>query len=77
MRNAEQRSIITGEDDAGINILLAETRADERRNRAGAHSARLDSLAAHITSRQLNFAEAAELLRQEAEAMNNQAREIC
>lgn len=77
MRNAEQRLIITGEDDAAINILLAETRADERRNRAAAHSARLDSLAAHITSRQLNFAEAAELLRQEAEAMNNQAREIC
>ncbi|QUG76357.1 DUF2732 family protein [Erwinia sp. E602] len=76
MRNIERRSIKTGADDAGINTLLADTRLDERRCRAVTHSARLDSLAAHIYSRQLGYVEAAELLRQEAENMNNQAQEL-
>jgi len=77
MRNAEQHPIKTGDFAAEINLLLKEIRKDERRNRDVACSARLDSLAAHITSRQLNYVEAAELLRQEAESMNNQARETC
>lgn len=76
MRNIQRRSIKVGTDDAGINSLLVEARLDERRCRAVAHSARLDSLAAHIYSRQLGYVEAAELLRQEAENMNNQAQEL-
>lgn len=44
--------------------------------RAEAMAARLDSLACHITSRQLNHVEAAELLRVTAEAIQNEAQEI-
>jgi hypothetical protein len=39
-------------------------------------AARLDSLAARIVSRQLNHTEAAELLRQEAVKIQNEAQEI-
>ncbi len=39
-------------------------------------AARLDSLACHITSRQLTHVEAAELLRVTAEAIQNEAQEI-
>lgn len=76
MRNIKRQNIKTGVDDAGINILLTETRLDERRNRGAAHAARLDSLAAHIYSRQLDYKEASELLRKEAEVITNQAWEI-
>ncbi|PRD15304.1 DUF2732 family protein [Pantoea coffeiphila] len=76
MRNEQVKEIKIGEDDAGLLALLNETRMDERRNRAKAMAARLDSLAARIQSRQLSFAEAAELLRSEAENINNQAQEL-
>ena len=62
MRNIETLSTKTGPDDAGLNILLTEARLEERRARAEAMAARLDSLACHITSRQLTHVEAAELL---------------
>ncbi|EFB9481618.1 DUF2732 family protein, partial [Escherichia coli] len=66
----------TGPDDAGLNILLTEARLEERRARAEAMATRLDRLSCHITSRQLNHVEAAELLRVTAEAIQNEAQEI-
>ncbi|UQQ18331.1 DUF2732 domain-containing protein [Salmonella sp. WGH-01] len=76
MRNIETLSTKTGPDDAGLNILLTEARLEERRARAEAMVARLDSPACHITSRQLTHVEAAELLRVTAEAIQNEAQEI-
>ncbi|WP_443582021.1 DUF2732 family protein [Salmonella enterica] len=76
MRNIETLTTKTGPDDAGLNILLTEARLEERRARAEAMAARLDSLVCHITSRQLNHVEAAELLRVTAEAIQNEAQEI-
>lgn len=76
MRNTETRKTKTGPDDAGLNCLLTEARKDERRGRAEDMAARLDTLAARITSRQLNYAEAAELLRDEAVKIQNEAQEI-
>ncbi|EFA3659423.1 DUF2732 family protein [Escherichia coli] len=76
MRNIETLTTKTGPDDAGLNILLTEARLEERRARAEAMAARLDSLACHITSSLLNHVEAAELLRVTAEAIQNEAQEI-
>ncbi|WP_068871162.1 MULTISPECIES: DUF2732 family protein [Edwardsiella] len=76
MRNIETRITRTGPDDAGLNLLLAEARKEERRGRADVFAARLDTLAARITSRQLTHAEAAELLREEAIKIQNEAQEI-
>ncbi|HFP9434404.1 TPA: DUF2732 family protein [Raoultella ornithinolytica] len=76
MRNIEIRNIKTGPDDGGINLLLTEARKEERRGRADVFAARLDTLAARITSRQLTHAEAAELLREEAVKIQNEAQEI-
>ena len=76
MRNIETRIIKTGPDDAGLNQMLTDVRMEERRARAAAMAARLDSLACHITSRQLNHVEAAELLRIAAENIQNEAQEI-
>ena len=76
MRNIETRITKTGPDDAGLNQMLTDARMEERRARAAAMAARLDSLACHITSRQLNHVEAAELLRVAAEAIQNEAQEI-
>lgn len=76
MRNIEIRITKTGPDDAGINQMLTDARMEERRARAAAMAARLDSLACHITSRQLNHVEAAELLRIAAENIQNETQEI-
>ena len=76
MRNIETLTNKTGPDDAGLNILLTEARLEERRARAEAMAARLDSLACHITSSHLKHVEAAELLRVAAEAIQNEAQEI-
>ncbi|EKQ7208983.1 MULTISPECIES: DUF2732 family protein [Citrobacter] len=76
MRNIETLITKTGPDDAGINQMLTDARMEERRARAAAMAARLDSLACHITSRQLNHVEAAELLRIAAENIQNEAQEI-
>lgn len=76
MRNIETRITKTGPDDAGLNQMLTDARMEERRARAAAMAARLDSLACYITSRQLNHLEAAELLRIAAENIQNEAQEI-
>lgn len=76
MRNIETCITKTGPDDAGLNQLLTDARMEERRARAAAMAARLDSLACHITSRQLNHVEAAELLRVAAENIQSEAQEI-
>lgn len=76
MRNIETRITKTGPDDAGLNQMLTDARMEERRARAEAMAARLDSLACYITSRQLNHVEAAELLRIAAENIQNEAQEI-
>ncbi|ENQ0000225.1 DUF2732 family protein [Escherichia albertii] len=76
MRNIETRITKTGPDDAGLNQMLTDARMEERRARAAAMAARLDSLACHITSRQLNHVEAAELLRIAAENIQNEAQEL-
>ncbi|EED7305738.1 DUF2732 family protein [Salmonella enterica subsp. enterica] len=76
MRNIETRITKTGPDDAGLNQMLTDARMEERRARAAAMAARLDSLACHITSRQLNHVEAAELLRIAAENIQNEAQKI-
>lgn len=76
MRNIETRSNKIGPDDASLNQILTEARMEEPRARAAAMAARLDSLACHITSRQLNHVEAAELLRVTAENIQNEAQEI-
>ena len=76
MRNNETRITKTGPNDAGHNQMLTDARMEERRARAAAMAARLDSLACHITSRQLNHVEAAELLRIAAENIQNEAQEI-
>lgn len=76
MRNIETRSIKIGPDDAGLNLLLTEARKEERRGRADVFAARLDTLAARITSRQLTYSEAAELLCEEAVKIKNEAQEI-
>ena len=59
MRNIEPLTTKTGPDDAGLNILLTDARLEEPRATAEAMPARLDSLACHISSRQLNHVEAA------------------
>ncbi|HBZ2425006.1 TPA: DUF2732 domain-containing protein [Klebsiella pneumoniae] len=76
MRNIETRSTKIGADDAGLNLLLTEARKEERRGRADVFAARLDTLAARIASRQLTHAEAAEMLREEAVKIQNEAQEI-
>ena len=76
MRNIEIRITKTGPDDAGLNQMLTDARMEERRARAAAMAVRLDSLACHITSRQLNHVEVAELLRIAAENIQNEAQEI-
>ncbi|WP_404692143.1 DUF2732 family protein [Raoultella ornithinolytica] len=76
MRNIETRYNKIGPDDAGLNQILTEARMEEGRARAAAMAARLDSLACHITSSQLNHVEAAELLRVAAENIQNEAQEI-
>ncbi len=75
MRNIETRFTKAGPDDAGLNQLLTDARMEERRARAAAMAARLDSLACHIYSRQLDHIEAAELLRTTAENIQNEAAE--
>ncbi|HHQ6009567.1 TPA: DUF2732 family protein [Enterobacter hormaechei subsp. steigerwaltii] len=76
MRNIETRSTKTGPDDAGLNQLLTDARMEERRGRADVFAAHLEKLAVHITRDRLNGIEAAELLRNAAETIQNEAQEI-
>ncbi len=59
-----------------VALLLTEARNTERLHCAGIISARLDALAALITTRRLDWSDAAELLRQEASHIDNQAQEL-
>ncbi|HHJ4351731.1 DUF2732 family protein [Citrobacter braakii] len=76
MRNIETRITKTGPDDAGLNQLLTDARMEERRGRADVFAAHLEKLAVHITRSKLNGTEAAELLRNAAENIQNEAQEI-
>ncbi|OKP25302.1 DUF2732 family protein [Serratia liquefaciens] len=66
----------SGKDVSAVTVLLNDTRMDERRNQAEIAAARLVHLAVHITCGGLSVTEAVELLRQEAEAIENQAQEL-
>ncbi|WP_122289217.1 DUF2732 family protein [Serratia plymuthica] len=66
----------SGKDVSAVTVLLNDARMDERRNQAEVAAARLVRLAAHITSGGLSVTEVVELLRQEAEAIENQAQEL-
>jgi len=59
-----------------LEAVLLNVRIDERKNQADRTSARLVRLAAHITKNGLTVIEAVELLRQEAESIENQAQEL-
>ncbi len=52
MRNIGTLTTKTGPDDAGLNLLLTEARLEERRARAEAMAARLDSwrVISHLAS---------------------------
>lgn len=63
-------------DDDGMMLLLTETRLEEHRDRGDMMAERLENMARQITRRQLNAARAVELLRQQAENLHNQAREV-
>ncbi|MBL5901119.1 DUF2732 domain-containing protein [Lelliottia amnigena] len=76
MRNNEIRTTKTGPNDAGLNQLLAEARMEERRGRADVFAAHLEKLAVHITRGKLSGTEAAELLRNAAETIQNEAQEV-
>lgn len=59
-----------------LDAVLLNVRIDERKNQADLAAARLVRLAAHITKNGLTAIEAVELLRQEAEFIENQAQEL-
>ncbi|MDK1710109.1 DUF2732 family protein [Serratia marcescens] len=65
-----------GSDISQVAVLLDHTRLDERKNQADLATARLVRLAAHISKNGLTAVEAIELLRQEAESIENQAQEL-
>lgn len=75
MRNIETLKTKVGPDDAGLNAILTEARMEERRGRADVMAARLEVMASHIVSREMPPRLAAELLRQEAEKIRNEAME--
>ncbi|EGT4448152.1 DUF2732 domain-containing protein [Cronobacter malonaticus] len=76
MRNMQTRKTQTGPDDAGLVSMLAEARLDERRSRADVMASRLDNLANHIANGKLTSVEAAELLRDEAVKIVNEAQDL-
>lgn len=65
-----------GDDVSAVTVLLNNARIDERKNQADRAAVRLVRLAAHIIKNGLTAIEAVELLHQEAEAIENQAREL-
>ncbi|AXF58073.1 DUF2732 domain-containing protein [Leclercia sp. W6] len=74
MRNIETHTTKTGPDDAGLSLLFTETRLDERKNCAISVSVRMEALAMHITQNDMTGAEAAELLRREADRYEAESR---
>ncbi|HFJ8954292.1 TPA: DUF2732 family protein [Serratia liquefaciens] len=59
-----------------LDAVLLNVRINERKNQADLAAARLVRLAAHITKNGLTAIEAVELLRQEAESIENQTQEL-
>ncbi|WP_438918729.1 DUF2732 family protein [Kosakonia cowanii] len=74
MRKTAIHSLARSGDE--VTLLLAEARNNERLRCAGAVSARLATLASFIASQRLDWSDAAELLRQEATHIDNQALEL-
>ena len=63
-------------DDDALVALLAKAKHEERKDRALMTSVRLDKLATHIASNELNGVEAAELLRQEAARYEHESQAV-
>ena len=59
-----------------LEALFEETRKDDRRMRADLMAARINTIAAFVTQKRLSYMEVTELLMQEAEKIQNEAREI-
>ncbi|EOW6649526.1 DUF2732 family protein [Cronobacter turicensis] len=76
MRNMQTLKTQSCPDDAGLVSMLTEARLDERRGRADVMASRLDNLADHISNGRLSSTEAAELLRDEAVKIVNEAQEL-
>lgn len=72
-KNVHPHSVRSHEE---IALLLAEARNNERLRCAGIISGRLEALAAFIATQRLAWCDAAELLRQEASHIDNQAQEL-
>lgn len=66
----------SGPDATAFVLLLNDARIDERKNQASVASARMVRIAAYIVTNDLSVSEAVELLRQEADAIENQAQEL-
>lgn len=66
----------SGRSHEEIALLLADARNNERLRCAGVISGRLEALAAFIATQRLEWCDAAELLRQEASHIDNQAQEL-
>lgn len=62
--------------DFVLESLLIEVRKEERKDRALAVSMRLEALATHIIQKGMNGADAADLLRREAERYEKQSLEL-
>ncbi|MGG2143477.1 DUF2732 family protein [Symbiopectobacterium sp. RP] len=77
MRKTETRTPRAFLDATGVNLLLNEARMDERRGCADVFAARLERLALHITGNRLGSIDAAELLRDVAQRIQNDAQESC
>ncbi len=69
MQNIEVQK--TASHGAQLLTALNDARIDERRNQAELVSARMNKLAGHIITHEMSGRDAAELLRQEAERIQN------
>ncbi|MEG0209798.1 DUF2732 family protein [Hafnia sp.] len=69
MQNIEVQK--TPSHGAQLLTALNDARIDERRNQAELVSARMNKLAGHIITHEMSSRDAAELLRQEAERVQN------
>lgn len=91
MRNMQKLPITIGidpaaGDDVSVSVvhqtayqseeMLKRARMDERKNQAAVMSTRLENLANSIIAKDLSLRDAVELLRHEAEFIQNQAMEL-
>ncbi|MFG6076087.1 DUF2732 family protein [Erwinia sp. OPT-41] len=74
MRNIETRNFDS--ETEALTALLNKARIEERKDLAMAVSDRLVELAVHIHQQELNGAEAAELIRREAERYTSESQEL-